>query len=166
MFPFLAIFIVFCLLLTFYIRKNDTAQQKVQDEFWEKERLSNAVRKKDISKLDYITIPLDKIPVKLETSTEKAIFSLAEKPMLNFVGMSNTDLKLAYGTANLDILTEYENNFLEYVALLPDYAMELAEAGETEAACILLEAAVSANADSRKIDNLLAKLKEELSSVH
>ena len=166
MFPFLAIFIVFCLLLTFYIRKNDTAQQKVQDEFWEKERMSNAVRKKDISKLDYITIPLDKIPVKLETSTEKAIFSLAEKPMLNFVGMSNTDLKLAYGTANLDILTEYENNFLEYVALLPDYAMELAEAGETEAACILLEAAVSANADSRKIDNLLAKLKEELSSVH
>lgn len=166
MFPFLAIFIVFCLLLTFYIRKNDTAQQKVQDEFWEKERMSNAVRKKDISKLDYITIPLDKIPVKLETSTEKAIFSLAEKPMLNFVGMSNTDLKLAYGTANLDILTEYENNFLKYVALLPDYAMELAEAGETEAACILLEAAVSANADSRKIDNLLAKLKEELSSVH
>ena len=166
MFPFLAIFIVFCLLLTFYIRKNDTAQQKVQDEFWEKERMSNAVRKKDISKLDYIAIPLDKIPVKLETSTEKAIFSLAEKPMLNFDGMSNTDLKLAYGTANLDILTEYGNNFLEYVALLPDYAMELAEAGETEAACMLLEAAASANADSRKIDNLLAKLKEELSSVH
>lgn len=166
MFPFLAISIVFCLLLSFYIRKNDTAQQKVQDEFWEKERLSNTVRKKDISKLDYITIPLDKIPVKLETSTEKAIFSLAEKPMLNFVGMSNTDLKLTYGTANLDILTEYENNFLEYVALLPDYATELAEAGEIEAACILLEAAANANADSRKIDNLLIKFKEELSAVH
>lgn len=166
MFPFLAIFIVFCLLLAFYIRKNDTTQQKVQDEFWEKERMSNAVRKKDISKLDYITIPLDKIPVKLETSTEKAIFSLAEKPMLNFVGMSNTDLKLAYGTANLDILMEYENNFLEYVALLPDYATELADAGEIEAACTLLEAAVNANADSRKIDNLLIRLKEDLSSVH
>ena len=166
MFPFLAIFIVFCLLLTFYIRKNDTAQQKVQDEFWEKERMSNAVRKKDISKLDYITIPLDKIPVKLETSTEKAIFSLAEKPMLNFVGMSNTDLKLAYGTANLDILTEYENNFLEYVALLPDYATELIEAGEKETARMLLEFAVSVNADSRKIDNLLLQLKLDLSAVN
>ena len=85
MFPFLAIFIVFCLTLTFYIRKNDAAQQKVQDEFWEKERQSNAVRKKDISKLDYITIPLDKIPVKLETSAEKKIYALAEKPMLNFM---------------------------------------------------------------------------------
>ena len=59
-----------------------------------------------------------------------------------------------------------ENNFLEYVALLPDYATELAEAGETEAACILLEAAAAANADSRKIDNLLIKLKEKLSAVH
>ena len=158
MVPFLAIFIVFCLVLTFYIRKNDAAQQKVQDDFWEKERQSNAVRKKDISKLDYITIPLDKIPVKVETSTEKAIFALAEKPMLNFVGISNTDLKLQYGTANLDILTEYENNFLEFVALLPDYAVELIEAGEVETARMLLEFAVSVNADSRKIDKLLAEL--------
>lgn len=159
MFPFLAIFIIFCLVLAFYIRKNDNAQQKVQDEFWEKERKSNAVRKKDISKLDYINIPLDKIPAKLESSTEKTIFALAEKPMLNFVGISNTDLKLQYGTANLDILMEYENNFLDFVALLPEYATELIEAGETESARMLLEFAVSVNADSRKIDNLLASLK-------
>ena len=166
MFPFLAIFIVFCLTLTFYIRKNDAAQQKVQDEFWEKERQSNAVRKKDISKLDYITIPLDKIPVKLETSAEKKIFALAEKPMLNFVGISNTDLKLEYGTANLDILMEYENNFLDFVAILPDYATELIEAGEKETARMLLEFAVSTNADSRKINNLLAQVKEDLSAVN
>ncbi len=166
MLPFLAIFIVFCLMLTFYIRKNDGAQQKVQDEFWEKERLSNAVRKKDISKLDYINIPFDKIPVKLESSTEKKIYALAEKPMLNFVGTSNTDLKLQYGTANLDILMEYENNFLDFVALLPEYANELIEAGEKESALMLLEFAVSVNADSRKIDNLLTQLKEDLSSMN
>ena len=166
MFPFLAIFIVFCLILAFYIRKNDAAQKKVQDEFWEKERLSNAVRKKDISQLDYITIPFDKIPVKLKTSTEEQFFQLADKPMLNFVGISNTDLKLQYGTANLDILTEYENNFLNFVALLPDYATELIEAGEKETALMLLEFAVDANADSRKIDNLLAQLKNDLSSMN
>lgn len=166
MFPFLVIFIVFCLVLTFYIRKNDAAQQKAQQDFFEKERLSNAVRKKDISKLDYISIPLDKIPVKLESSTENTIFFLAEKPMLNFVGISNTDLKLQYGTANLDILTEYENNFLEFVALLPDYATELVEAGQKESAIMLLEFAVSVNADSRKIDNLLASLKESSSSMN
>lgn len=166
MFPFLAIFVVFCLILTFYIRKNDTAQKKVQDDFWEKERRSNAVRKKDISKLDYITIPLDKIPVKLHTSTEEALFSLAEKPMLNLVGISNTDLKLQYGTANLEILAEYDTNFLDFVAILPDYTAELIEAGEKETALMLLEFAVSVNADSRKIDRQLAALKEDLSSMN
>lgn len=166
MFPFLAIFIVFCLVLAFYIRKNDASQQKVLDDFWEKERQSNAVRKKDISKLDYITIPLDKIPVKLCTSTEEAFFALAEKPMLNLVGISNTDLKLQYGTANLEILSEYDNNFIDFVALLPDYATELIEAGEKETARMLLEFAVSVNADSRKIDRLLESLETESSSMN
>lgn len=159
MFPFLAILIVFCLVLAFYIRKNDSSQQQAMDDFWEKERLSNAVRKKDITKLDYISIPLDKIPVKLESSTEKTIYALAEKPMLNFVGISNTDLKLEYGTANLEYLMECENNFLDFISILPDYANELIEAGEVESARMLLEFAVNANADSRKIDNLLASLK-------
>lgn len=166
MFPFLAIFIVFCLILNFYIRKNDSEQQKVQDEFWEKELRSNAVRKKDISKLDYITIPLDKIPVKLCTSTETKLYALADKPMLNLTGISNTDLKLQYGTANLEILSEYDTNFLDFVSLVPDYAAELIDAGEKEAALMLLEFAVSVNADSRKIDRQLAALKEELSSVN
>ena len=166
MFPILAIFIVFCLLLHYYIRKGDGSQQKAMDDFMEKERKSNAVRKKDISKLEYITIPFDKIPVKLETSTEKAFFALADKPMINLIGISNTDLKLEYGTANLEILTQYENNFLDFVSLVPDYAAELSEAGEKETALMLLEFAVSANADSRKIDNQLAALKEELSSMN
>lgn len=166
MFPFLAIFIVFCLVLAFYIRRNDASQQKVLDDFWEKEHQSNAVRKKDISKLDYITIPLDKIPVKLCTSTEEAFFALAEKPMLNLVGISNTDLKLQYGTANLEILSEYDNNFIDFVALLPDYATELIEAGEKETARMLLEFAVSVNADSRKIDRLLESLETESSSMN
>ena len=166
MFPFFTIFIVFCLILTFFIRKNDQAQQKAQDDFWAKERQSNAVRKKDITKLDYIIIPLEKIPVKLNSETEKAIYALAEKPMLNFVGISNTDLKLQYGTANLDILTEYENNFLDFVSILPDYTQELFDAGEKQAALELLEFAVSVNADSRKIDRQLELLRSELSTMN
>lgn len=166
MFPFLAIFIIFCLILNYYIRKGDTAQQKAQDEFWEKELRSNSVRKKDISKLDYITIPLDKIPAKLCTSAETKLHELAQKPILNLNGISNTDLKLQYGTANLEILAEYDTNFLDFVALVPEYATELIEAGYKESALMLLEFAVSVNADSRKIDRQLAALKEDLSSMN
>lgn len=165
MFPFLAIFITFCLVLTYYIRKSDANQQKVQEEFWEKERLANAVRKKDISKLDYITIPFEKIPQKLETSIEKKLFEFAEKPMLNLTGISNTDLKLSYGTANLAILSEYDTNFTDFVALLPEYTAELQEAGQIETAQMLLEFAISCNADSRKIYEQLASIYKEQNTL-
>lgn len=158
MFPFLAIFITFCLILTYYIRKNDADQQKVQDEFWEKERLANAVRKKDISKLNYITIPFEKLPVKLNTSIEKKLYELADKPMLNLTGISNTDLKLTYGTANINILSEYDTNFSDFVSFLPDYIEELLEAGYLDSAQLLLEFAIDCNADSRKIYEQLATI--------
>ena len=161
MLPILTIFIVFLAVLTFYIKKGNAAQEKVTEEFWEKERKANAVRKQDISKLDYITIPLDKIPQPIHTSTEEALFALAEKPMLNLTGISNTDLKLQYGTANLALLSEYDANFTDMVALLPTYAEELIEAGHHDTAQELLEFAISCNADSKRIYLILATLYRE-----
>lgn len=158
MLPFLTIFIVFCIVLTYYIKKSDGAQQKVMDEFWEKERQSNAVRKKDISNLNYITIPFDKIPVKLNTDTEEKLIVLSKKPMLNLTGISNTDLKLAYGTANLEILSEYDLNFTNMVSLLPEYVNELLESGQKQDARMLLEFAIECNADSRKLYQQLAAI--------
>ena len=158
MFPFLTIFIIFLVILTYNIKKNDAAQAKVQDEFWEKERKSNAVRKQDISKLDYITIPLDKLPHRLDTETENAFFTLSEKTMVNLTGISNTDLKLNYGTANLALLSEYDANFMEMVALLPKYTQELLDAGYEDSAQTLLEFAVECNADSSKIYSQLISL--------
>ena len=161
MLPILTIFIVFIVVLTFYIKKNESAQEQINNEFWEKERKSNAVRKQDISKLDYITIPWDKIPYPLDTETEKEFFSFSQKPMLNLTGISNTDLKLMYGTANLDILSAYDTNFTDMVAVLPKYATELLEAGQRELAVELLEFAVGCNADSKRIWLLLAELYRE-----
>ena len=158
MFPFLTVFIIFLVILTYHIKKNDAAQAKVQDEFWEKERKSNAVRKQDISKLDYITIPLDKLPHRLDSETENAFFALSEKTMVNLTGISNTDLKLTYGTANLALLSEYDVNFMEWVALLPTYAQELLDAGYEDSAQLLLEFAVECNADSARIYSMLISI--------
>ena len=158
MLPILTIFIVFLVVLTYHIKKSDAAQAKVQDEFWEKERKSNAVRKQDISKLEYITIPLEKIPHHLNTEVEKAFFALAEKTMLNLTGISNTDLKLTYGTANLALLSEYDANFTDMVSLLPEYTQELLNAGEEDTARMLLEFAITCKADSAKIYSQLVSI--------
>lgn len=161
MFPFLAIFIIFCIILSYYIKKGDASQKEAMENFFEKERLSNAVRKQDISQLDYITIPLEKIPYPLHTPNEKAFFAFGEKTMLNLSGISNTDLKLQYGTANLNILTEYDTNYMDMIALLPEYTKELLDAGQRDTAQMLLEFAVDTKADSHKIYQQLLSIYKE-----
>ena len=161
MFPFLAIFIIFCIILTYYIKKGDSSQKEVMETFFEKERLSNGVRKKDISQLNYITIPLEKIPQKLESLTEKEFFSFSEKTMLNLSGISNTELKLQYGTANLDILSEYDSNYTDMIALLPKYIEELLDAGMVDTAQMLLEFAIKTKADSRILYKQLLSIYQE-----
>lgn len=161
MFPFLAIFIIFCIILTYYIKKGDSSQKEVMETFFEKERLANGVRKKDISQLNYITIPLEKIPQKLESLTEKEFFSFSEKTMLNLSGISNTELKLQYGTANLDILSEYDSNYTDMIALLPKYIEELLDAGMVDTAQMLLEFAIETKADSRILYKQLLSIYQE-----
>lgn len=158
MLPILTVFIVFLVVLTYHIKKSDAAQAKIDDSFWEKERKANAVRKQDISKLEYLTIPLEKIPYRIHTETEDAFFALAEKPMVNLTGISNTDLKLTYGTANLTPLSEYDANFMEMVILLPEYTAQLLDAGYEDTARMLLEFAVNSKADSSKIYRQLADI--------
>lgn len=161
MFPFLAILIIFCLVLSYYIKKGDASQKEIIDDFFEKERLANSVRKKDISQLNYITIPFEKIPHLLHTDTEKAFFSFGEKTMVNLNGISNTDLKLQYGTANLTTLSEYDANYMEMIALLPQYTKELLDANQIDAAQMLLEFAVDSQADSSIIYKQLASIYKE-----
>lgn len=165
MFPFLAVFIIFCIVLSYYIKKGDTSQKEVMDNFFEKERLANAVRKKDISQLDYITIPSEKILHPLNTSIEKEFFSYAEKPMLNLNGISNTDLKLEYGTANLTVLSEYDTNYMDMISLLPKYVEELLAAEQTDTAQHLLEFAIHTKADSRKIYQQLISIYKETNQL-
>lgn len=165
MFPFLAIFITFCVILGYYIKKGDTSQKEIMDGFFEKERLANQVRKKDISQLNYITIPLEKIPHSLDTQVEKDFFSFAKKTMVNFNGVSNTDLKLQYGTANIHILSEYDTNYMDMIALLPDYVDELLSAGHIDTAQMLLEFAIHTKADSRKIYKQLISIYKETNQL-
>ncbi len=166
MFPFLFLFLIFLALLSYYIKKGNVSQQKVINDFLEKENAANHSRKQDISKLDYITIPWDKLPENLETPSKNAFWALYDKPLLNLTGISNTDLKLQYGVSNLDILSEYDANFTEMVSLLPEYAKELMEQGYVSHAKALLEFGISCHADSRKIYFLLADIYKQQGENH
>lgn len=158
MFPFFTVFLIFVVVLNIALRKHSRAQEAVDKDFWEQELAANNTRKQDISNLDYITIPADKLPQNLGTESEKTLLRLSSEKMLNLTDQSNTDLKLKYGVANLERLSEYEANFTKYVAALGTYTKELIEDGQRDAAKELLELAVSQHADSCPVYTQLARL--------
>ena len=98
-FPFLGLFIIFLSVAAYY-RKRATAQQKkVTEDFWSREDQANQIRRKDISNLPYITIPLEKFPIGISddeelTDYENDLKTLASRKILNLSHQSNTDLNL------------------------------------------------------------------------
>ena len=161
MFIFLAIFIIFVLILNFAIHKNNRSQENAQEQFWENERQANFTRRKDIHNLNYLTIPIEKIPQNLHTDAENALVRLSSDKMLNLSGITNTELKLEYGAANLDELSAYDANFTEFVSAVNTYAQELLADGQNDAAKELLELAVSFHADAISIYTTLADLYQQ-----
>ena len=162
-FPFLGLFIIFISVAAFY-RKRGTAQQKeAAENFWNREDKANQVRRKDISNLPYINIPLEKFPIGISDDEELIDYendlkALATKKILNLSHQSNTDLKLAYGPANLPALSEYDQNYTALLRSIVAYAGCLVKNGfETEAVPVL-EFGISIDSDIRANYTLLADI--------
>ena len=161
-FPFLGLFIIFLSVAAYY-RKRATAQQKkVTEDFWSREDQANQIRRKDISNLPYITIPLEKFPIGISddeelTDYENDLKTLASRKILNLSHQSNTDLKLAYGPANLPALSEYDQN---YTTLLRNADCLIKNGFKSEAVPVL-EFGISIDSDIRANYTLLAELYKE-----
>ena len=165
-FPFLGLFIIFLSVAAYY-RKRATAQQKkVTEDFWSREDQANQIRRKDISNLPYITIPLEKFPIGISddeelTDYENDLKTLASRKILNLSHQSNTDLKLAYGPANLPALSEYDQNYTTLLRNLVAYADCLIKNGFKSEAVPVLEFGISIDSDIRANYTLLAELYKE-----
>ncbi len=76
------------------------------------------------------------------------IQTLKNAKIVNFSNISNTDLKLSYGAANLPVLTEYDQNYLSLsrgLICLSDYALHN---GRVDTARLLLEFIIATGNDS------------------
>lgn len=217
-----------------FSKSREKNAKKSSEEFWKKERESNFVPRKDISSLNYITIPYDSLPFRhympgqgapvriatgsapeaapadftdgtgsfsvtaektdkhlavdellseLDTKTgnttentyirsaehtaplseelanvESEICKLADSRILNLTGVSNTELRLTYGTANLDPLMSYDHNFTQLIRALQKWGSLLASAGHPEDAITVLSYAVSIGSDIAGTYAVLARL--------
>lgn len=203
----------------YFSKSRGEKAKKNSQEFWQKERESQFIPKKDISSLNYITIPYDSLPfcyykpgtgtpAKLPGSSEsdnlsadfsetigtftvvsgdtfatndsysrapefiapyaeelagaeQEICALADSRILNLTGISNTELRLAYGTANLDPLAAYDQNFTILIRALQKWGSLLVSAGKQKDAVTVLSYGVSIGSDIAATYALLARLYKE-----
>lgn len=140
MFYILGAVLIICALIAYEKRKSDHASRKASEQFWDRERRANMARRQDISQLPYISVPYDELPLSaLPDSDEylaavRQLQSLSGKKILDLSGQTNTDLKLAYGAANLPVLMECDQNYLVLIRALVRMANLLTEAGDDVAA--------------------------------
>ena len=163
-FPFFASFIIFMFVFLINREKADYKDSSIKQNYLEIERQANSTRKKSLENLDYIIIPFSTLPMDTASQDEvvsgcvKEIRELSEEKIVNFTGYTNTDLKLKYGTANITLLSVYDQNFTLLVRSLQDWAKRLFELGHTDECLNLLEFAVSIRSDISSTYYLAAKI--------
>lgn len=159
LFPFI---FFLALLFSIVVKSSKGSVESSLDSFWEKEQKANNTPAKDITNLDYITISLNVLPFldnpsETVAECEKTIRLLAEKPILNLNGISNTDLKLQYGVTNLSRLSQYDENYSAMQRTFAKWGRALYEAGYLNEAVTVLEYALDLGCDAK---NIFLTLKE------
>lgn len=148
-------------ILSYYRKRHTTLQEKADQDFWTRESEANSVRRKDISGLSYINIPLELFSTVSDSDTLlKNAFSeleaLHDKKILNLGRQTNTDLKLQYGPANLPALTEYDQNYSDLLQIITTYVNRLIEMDRMSDAIPILEFAISCGSDVSSHYTILA----------
>ncbi len=146
--------------------KANHQNQAAENAFWNRENAANLTRRQDISKLDYVDFSGVKLPFSLFEDDllkqcETQVLALKEKKILNLTGISNTDLKLKYGPANLPELTQCDQNFTLLARTLNTWGQRLCELSYKQEAICVLAFAVSIKSDIRATWQLLAQLYAE-----
>lgn len=157
-----ASFITVLILTTVSLKKQAKRAKSRDQDFWIREARANAVRKKPLDKLNYISIPLEAFPTHLLNDNQSVLEcinvleALTSQKIVNLTGFTNTDLKLEYGTANINLLTEYDQNYTLLVRTLQKWADILIDNGYSKEASLLMEFAVSTDTDISRTYYLLA----------
>lgn len=141
------------LVIALAVKRQAKDRKTLENEFWAREHRANFVRNKPLNDLKYIKIPLETFPTHVMNDDPTVLEcidileTLTSQKIVNLTGWSNTDLKLEYGTGNISVLSEYDQNYTVLVRTLQKWADVLIEAGHLEDAVVLMEFAVGTGTD-------------------
>lgn len=158
--------LIWVFVLHFKLSHSRSQEEQASSSFWERERKANFTRKQPLPVEDYIKLPIDKLPfsktaILEEQTIQQQLLDLSKEPILNVSGMTNTDIKLTYGSGNFTLISEYDQNFQILQKLLTQWGVLLLERQERKAAKTILEYLISLGCDISKPYLLLADIYQE-----
>ena len=164
--PVLTSVVIFVILLFWFIKRSAKKSRDEMEAFISRENEANSARRQPIDDLPYITIPEELFLIKYNESAKmqevmRNLVFLKDKKILNLTGISNTDLKLKYGAANLPELSECDERYTLLVRSLQSFAECLSENGSEQDAIRILEFSLSTGSDILGSYTLLAGLYEK-----
>ncbi|MCR5108649.1 MAG: hypothetical protein K6B28_10860 [Lachnospiraceae bacterium] len=161
---FTTVLIVFGL-FTIYIRTTNKMITNKKDDLWEKELKANGVRRQPLTDINYIEHDPERLSfIKDEDTDEEereyinTLMELKDKKIANLSSYTNTDLKMKYGPANLEYLSECDQNYLELVRTLYQFSCYEYNKGEIDKCRQILEYGVSVRTDVKGHYKLLADI--------
>lgn len=166
---FFIIFIILVVLFQYHLRKNMRIEEQAKEEFWQKEKESLIVRKKNFSPEDYIKIPDDNLDLDEKPNFNQSdlmyykqlihqLHQLEPLDKMNFSHLSNTDIRLQFGTANQTIIQNNETNYNNYLQVLGKLAKLYQDNDDHETAQGILERCIAMKSDYRDHYMTLASL--------
>lgn len=146
------VFAIFSFLFMMLVKRSRRRTDQKMSQFWQQETAANQVRKQDISTLDYVYIPLETLPFGVGQTSEVErlegiIRDLDTKQIVNLSQYTNTELKLKYGVANLDILSACDERFTTLIRTLYQWSCLLLNSGHLDAAIQVAEYSIDIGSD-------------------
>ncbi|MCR5626284.1 MAG: hypothetical protein K6F99_03090 [Lachnospiraceae bacterium] len=162
-FPIFTSIILLVILLNFRLRRQKKKELKSDEDYWKKEREAFTTPRKDISNLPYIKIPED-LPLDfpceddLVTECRNTIKNLSKDKIINLNGMSNTDIRLTYGTLNYEPLAMADTRYLTLIRYLSQLGQKYCELGFTKEAEEILKYSLDIGSDVKSSFLTLANI--------
>ena len=91
--------------------------------------------------------------------------SLKDKKIVNLTGITNTELKFTYGTSNITILTEYDQNYTLFARNIYRLGEAVYKEGYIKEAKDILELGVQTKTDISGNYTILAKIYRSLGEI-
>ncbi|MCR4909103.1 MAG: hypothetical protein K5985_09740 [Lachnospiraceae bacterium] len=161
--PIFTSFLLFVILLQFLLRRTEKKANRRESAYWQREKEAQHTPAKPIEDLPYVKLPESLLPECLPDNPEarecrEALLNLSREKVINLQGMSNTDIRLTYGTRNYEILSEADTRYIIMIRNLAKLAEIYENSGLRSEAKKLLEFGLSIGSDVRRNYTLLGKI--------